>query len=138
MCCFLQPLPSFNPKYNLTISPYLPLSYLPHSSYLPLSLLPCPFPLTSLHFPYLLTSFPPFYPPPSLSPAPSSLILTFLPPASSLLLYLPLSSYFPPPIFLLTILKMIPWKTTQKQALVPQNSTYSILRTFSSPLDIMG
>ena len=35
-------------------------------------------------------------------------------------------------------IKMIPWKTTQKQALVPQNSTYSILRTFSSPLDIMG
>ena len=34
--------------------------------------------------------------------------------------------------------KMIPWKTTQKQDLVPQNSTYSILRTFSSPLDIMG
>ena len=35
-------------------------------------------------------------------------------------------------------IKMIPWKMTQKQALVPQNSTYSILRTFSSPLDIMG
>ena len=34
--------------------------------------------------------------------------------------------------------KMIPWKMTQKQALVPQNSTYSILRTFSSPLDILG
>ena len=34
--------------------------------------------------------------------------------------------------------KMIPWKTTQKQDLVPQNSGYPILRTFSSPLDIMG
>ena len=33
--------------------------------------------------------------------------------------------------------KMIPWKKTQKQALVPQNSPYSILRTFSSLLDIM-
>ena len=28
---------------------------------------------------------------------------------------------------------MIPWKTTQKQDLVPQNSGYPILRTFSSP-----
>ena len=40
--------------------------------------------------------------------------------------------------YLQDAIKMIPWKTTQKQALVPQNSNYPILRTFPSPLDIMG
>ena len=34
--------------------------------------------------------------------------------------------------------KMIPWKTTQKQALVPQNSDYPILRTFLPPWNIVG
>ena len=35
-------------------------------------------------------------------------------------------------------IKMIPWKTTQKQDLVPQNSGYPILRTFSSPMEHYG